>query len=46
MSQWKGIESMTPPHILMTVLSEEGIVGLLLYRFSAGFSYSSDVEDP
>ena len=32
MSRWKGIESMTVPHnTLMTVLSEQGIVGLLLY---------------
>ena len=32
MARWKGIESMNFPHnALMTVLSEEGIVGLLLY---------------
>ena len=32
MAKWKGIESMNFPHnVLMTVLSEEGIVGLLLY---------------
>lgn len=32
MSSWKGIESMNFPHnALMTVLSEEGIVGLLFY---------------
>ncbi len=32
LAQWKGIESMTLPHnVLMTVLSEEGIVGLLFY---------------
>jgi hypothetical protein len=32
MVKWKGIESMNFPHnVLMTVLSEEGIVGLLLY---------------
>jgi O-antigen ligase len=32
LSRWKGIESMNFPHnALMTVLSEEGIVGLLLY---------------
>jgi hypothetical protein len=32
MVKWKGIESMTFPHnVLMTVLSEEGIVGVFLY---------------
>jgi hypothetical protein len=32
MAKWKGIESMTFPHnVLMTVLSEEGLVGLVLY---------------
>jgi hypothetical protein len=32
LSRWRGIESMNFPHnALMTVLSEEGIVGLLLY---------------
>jgi O-Antigen ligase len=32
MVRWKGIESMNFPHnVLMTVLSEEGVVGLLLY---------------
>lgn len=32
MVKWKGIESMNFPHnVLMTVLSEEGVVGLLLY---------------
>jgi hypothetical protein len=32
LAQWKGIESMNLPHnVLMTVLSEEGIVGLLFY---------------
>jgi hypothetical protein len=32
MATWKGIESMNYPHnALMTVLSEEGIVGLFLY---------------
>jgi O-antigen ligase len=32
MARWKGIESMNYPHnALMTVLSEEGIVGLLFY---------------
>jgi hypothetical protein len=32
MARWKGIESMNYPHnVLMTVLSEEGIVGLLFY---------------
>jgi O-antigen ligase len=30
--KWKGIESMTLPHnVPMTVLSEEGLIGLLLY---------------
>jgi hypothetical protein len=32
MVRWKGIESMNFPHnVLMTVLSEEGLVGLFLY---------------
>jgi O-antigen ligase len=32
MVKWKGIESMNFPHnVLMTVLSEEGVVGLFLY---------------
>ena len=32
MARWKGIESMNFPHnALMTVLSEEGMVGLLFY---------------
>jgi hypothetical protein len=32
MASWKGIESMNAPHnVLMTVLSEEGIVGLCFY---------------
>ena len=32
MAKWKGIESMTFPHnVLMTALSEEGLVGLVLY---------------
>ena len=32
MVKWKGIESMNFPHnVMMTVLAEEGIVGLLLY---------------
>jgi hypothetical protein len=32
MASWKGIESMNVPHnALMTVLSEDGIIGLLLY---------------
>jgi O-antigen ligase len=31
-AKWKGMESMTVPHnVLMTVLSEEGLVGLLFY---------------
>ncbi len=38
MSRWKGIESMTVPHnTLMTVLSEQGIVGLLLYLLAQAF---------
>ena len=32
MASWKGIESMNVPHnVLMTVLSENGIIGLFLY---------------
>jgi hypothetical protein len=32
MASWKGIESMNVPHnVLMTVLSEDGIIGLLFY---------------
>ena len=32
MTSWKGIESMNHPHnVLMTVLAEEGLVGLLFY---------------
>lgn len=32
MAKWKGIESMNYPHnALMTVLSEEGVIGLVLY---------------
>jgi hypothetical protein len=32
MTRWKGIDSMNVPHnVLMTVLSEEGIVGLFFY---------------
>jgi hypothetical protein len=38
MTSWKGIESMNLPHnVLMTVLSEEGIVGLLLYVLAQVF---------
>jgi O-antigen ligase len=38
MSTWKGISSMTIPHnTLMTVLSEQGIVGLLLYLLAQAF---------
>jgi O-Antigen ligase len=38
MVKWKGIESMNFPHnVLMTVLSEEGIVGLLFYVLSQVF---------
>jgi hypothetical protein len=38
MAKWKGIESMTFPHnVLMTVLSEEGVVGLVFYVSSQVF---------
>jgi O-Antigen ligase len=38
MATWKGIESMTFPHnALMMVLSEEGIVGLVLYVLAQAF---------
>jgi O-Antigen ligase len=38
MTSWKGIESMNLPHnVLMTVLSEEGTVGLLFYVFAQVF---------
>jgi hypothetical protein len=38
LARWKGIESMNFPHnALMTVLSEEGIVGLLFYLSAQGF---------
>ena len=38
MAKWKGIESMNFPHnVLMTVLSEEGIVGLLFYVLAQVF---------
>jgi O-Antigen ligase len=38
MVKWKGIESMNFPHnVLMTVLSEEGIVGLLFYILAQVF---------
>jgi hypothetical protein len=38
LAQWKGIESMNLPHnVLMTVLSEEGIVGLLFYVLAQFF---------
>ena len=38
MARWKGIESMNFPHnVLMTVLSEEGIVGLLFYVLAQVF---------
>ena len=40
MVKWKGIESMNFPHnVLMTVLSEEGIVGLLFYVLSQVFLF-------
>ena len=46
MVKWKGIESMNFPHnVLMTVLSEEGIVGLFLICSGAVFSVPCDVED-
>jgi hypothetical protein len=38
LAQWKGIESMNLPHnVLMTVLSEEGIVGVLFYVLAQVF---------
>jgi hypothetical protein len=38
MVKWKGIESMNFPHnVLMTVLSEEGVVGLLFYVLAQVF---------
>jgi hypothetical protein len=38
MVKWKGIESMNFPHnVLMTVLSEEGVFGLLFYVLSQAF---------
>jgi len=38
LAQWKGIESMNLPHnVLMTILSEEGIVGLLFYVLAQVF---------
>ena len=38
MTRWKGIESMTVQHnVLMTVLTDEGIVGLVLYCSSQIF---------
>jgi O-antigen ligase len=38
LARWKGIESMNFPHnALMTVLSEEGIVGLVLYVLAQFF---------
>jgi O-Antigen ligase len=38
LSRWKGIESMNFPHnAMMTVLSEEGIVGLLFYVSAQAF---------
>ena len=46
MVKWNGIESMNYPHnALMTVLSEEGIFGLMFYVRSQVISDSSDVED-
>jgi O-antigen ligase len=42
LSRWKGIESMNFPHnVLMTVLSEEGIVGLLFYVSAQAFLVSA-----
>ena len=38
MARWNGIESMNVPHnAMMTVLSEEGIVGLALYVLAQAF---------
>ena len=46
MVKWRGIQSMTLPHnVLMTILSEEGIVGLLVYVPCPGLFHSRDVED-
>ena len=40
MVKWKGIESMNFPHnVLMTVLSEEGTVGLLFYVLAQVFLF-------
>jgi hypothetical protein len=42
LARWKGIESMNFPHnALMTVLSEEGIVGLLFYVSAQAFLVSA-----
>jgi hypothetical protein len=38
MARWKGIESMNVQHnLLMTVLSDQGIIGLLLYASAQAF---------
>ena len=38
MARWKGIESINVQHnVLMTVLSDKGIVGLLLYASAQAF---------
>jgi hypothetical protein len=38
LTSWKGIESMNIPHnVMMTVLSEEGLVGLLFYVLAQAF---------
>jgi hypothetical protein len=38
LASWKGIESMTVQHnVLMTVLTDQGIIGLLLYCSSQAF---------
>ncbi len=40
MVKWKGIESMNFPHnVLMTVLSEEGVFGLIFYVLSQVFLF-------
>ena len=40
MVKWKGIESMNLPHnVLMTALSEEGVVGLLFYVLAQAFFF-------
>jgi O-antigen ligase len=40
MVKWKGIESMNFPHnVLMTVLSEEGMFGLLFYVLAQAFLF-------